>query len=208
MNIEAYEVPTTSFVPCSRITKQGVVAAIFPLVLLTAGTGGVMTARSAGELSSWVHNPTIHVARSLSRRIDTRSPAEHVALIRDTFGLNMSDLACVLGVTRPTVYAWLAGQEPKPETLTHIRRISRTAEEVKGLKIPRVENLIHRPILGGYSLLDKLKANEDPLAYLGMFKTFADKELHSRRAQKGSGKHKSSFDEVASNYSTPTHDRS
>jgi DNA-binding transcriptional regulator YiaG len=52
------------------------------------------------------------------QEVDTRSSAEHVANIRDVFAINMSDLASVLGVTRPTAYTWLEGQEPKPEAVT------------------------------------------------------------------------------------------
>ena len=89
---------------------------------------------------------------------DTRSPAEYVANIRDVFGVSMSDLAVILGVTRPIAYAWLDGNEPKQEsTITRIRQLSSIADRVKGMNIERMDKLIHRKILNGESLFDLLK---------------------------------------------------
>ncbi len=37
---------------------------------------------------------------------------EQIKLIKDSFGLNMSAMAELLNVSRPTVYAWMKGETP------------------------------------------------------------------------------------------------
>ena len=181
---------------------------VVPLLVLTAGTGGVMTAHTTAELNRWVHNPRIHVEPSSSMQIDIRSPAEHVANIRDVFSINMSDLAFVLGGTRPTVYAWLAGQEPKKEAIIRIQKLSCAADKFNQAKISRLDKLLHRPILNGHSLLDILKTDEDPVAALATLKAIADKEAQTRRESKGAGRHLRSLDDVLSESSVAVYERS
>lgn len=140
---------------------------VAPLLARTAGTGGIMTAHSTVERIKWVYDPLIHLEPPrVKKQVDVRSPAEHVANIRDVFAINMSDLASVLGVTRPTVYAWLAGQEPKGEAVRRIQQLSCAADKFNQAKIIRLDKLVHRPILNGRSLLDILKTDEDPIAAL------------------------------------------
>jgi transcriptional regulator with XRE-family HTH domain len=133
--------------------------------------------------------------------IDARSSAEHVSNIRDVFGISMSDLAAVLGVTRPTAYAWLEGQELKPEVAKRIQRLSRAADQFNQAKIPRLDKLIYRPVLNGRSLLDILKADEDPSDAVALLSEIAEKEAQSRREPKGSGKHLRSLVDVLSDFS-------
>jgi DNA-binding transcriptional regulator YiaG len=134
-----------------------------------------------------------------SEKIDTRSTAEHLSNIRDVFAINMSDLAIVLEATRPTVYAWLDGQEPKkPEAVQHIQQLSRTADVFGQANIQRLDKLLQRPILNGHSLLDLLKAKEDPLVALPSLKEISEKESRTRREPKGSGKHRRSLEDVLS----------
>ncbi|WP_199332809.1 hypothetical protein [Nostoc sp. FACHB-190] len=176
--------------------------------VLTPGTGGILTAQSATELNRWVYDPRIHIEPSQSKHIDTRSPADHVANIRDVFSVNMSDLASVLGVTRPTVYAWLAGQEPKEEAVIRIQQLSRAADKFNHANIIRLDKLVHRPILNGRSLLDILKTDEDPITFLPTLKAIADREAQTRRESKGSGKHLRSLDDVLSEFPVSIYERS
>lgn len=204
MTTTTYELPNTSFVPYSTTAKQGIVAVALPLMLLTAGTGGVLTTRSAEQLGRWLHAPSIQVERPCSRKaLDSRSPAEHVSFIRDIFGLNMSELASVLGVTRPTAYAWIQGQEPKSDAILQIQALSQTAENVDKTGIIHVSRLIRRPIFSGESLLDMLKAKKDISSTLTTLKELALKEQAARRTPKGSGKHKSTFADISAELSTP-----
>jgi transcriptional regulator with XRE-family HTH domain len=172
-----------------------------PFVVMVAGTGGLMTAHSAAKMPRYccVGSVLIHIEdpHSAKQEIDTRSTSEHVANIRNVFAMNMSDLAAVFAVTRPTVYAWLEGrQEPKPEAVKRIQQLSSAADEFGKANIKRLDKLLHRPILDGDSLLDILKANEDPLAVLPLLKEISEKEAKTRREPKGSGKYRRSLDDV------------
>jgi predicted transcriptional regulator len=109
----------------------------------------------------------------------------------------------VLNVTRPTIYAWLEGQEPKSETLQQISRLVRISEEIKKYSISRMDTFLHRPILNNNSLLDKLKAGEDIAKFLGEIKILADKEAANRKKIKGSGKKIRSSADVIREYSNP-----
>jgi len=183
-------------------------AAIKLLLVFAVGTGGIMTAHNTAELNRWLYNPRIHIEPAKANQVDTRSPAENVANIRDVFAINMSDLASVLGVTRPTVYAWLAGQEPKGEAVIRIQKLSRAADQFNRANIVRLDKLVHRPILNGRSLLDILKTDEDPVADLATLKAIADKEAQTRREPKGSGKNLRSLDDVLSESSVAVYERS
>ena len=168
------------------------------LMFLTAGTGGVMTAHNAAEALTRTSYSRIHAESYGAKHVNTRSPAEHVANIRDVFAISMSDLASVLWVTRPTVYAWLSGQEPKGEALIRIEQLSHAADKFNRANIIRLDKLVHRPILKGRSLLDILKTNENPVAALDALKAIANKEAQTRHEPKGSGKHLRTFDDVLS----------
>jgi hypothetical protein len=119
----------------------------------------------------------------------------------------MSEVAAVFGVARPTAYAWLDGQEPRTDAITQILRLSRIADELRKLNIPRVDTLVRRPILNGQSLVDLLKAGKCPLDGLGALKAAAQKEAHVRKTPKGSGKNKRSFDEVVSEFPSAYQER-
>jgi hypothetical protein len=174
---------------------------VAPLLFLTAGTGGVITAHGTAELNRWIYDPRIRIEFSADEKVDLRSPAEHIANIRDVFDINMSDLASILWVTRPTVYAWLAGQEPKGEAVIRIQHLSRIADKIHGANIIRLDKLIHRPVLNGLSMLDILKTDEDPTSAIAILKAIANKEEQTRHEQKGSGKHLRSFDDVLGDFS-------
>jgi DNA-binding transcriptional regulator YiaG len=178
---------------------------VAPLLILTAGTGGFMTAHNTAKaLGHWIYYPRIHIEPAVAQHVDTRSPSEHVANIRDVFAISMSDLASILGITRPTAYAWLEGQEPKPDAVIRIQQLSRTADEVKQMHISRLDKMVHRPILNGRSLLDMLKADENLSQALAKLKAIADKEAQSRTEPKGSGKNLRSLDDVLSESSIAT----
>jgi transcriptional regulator with XRE-family HTH domain len=170
-----------------------------PLLILTAGTGGNMTAHSVAELSRWAYTPNIHIERPSKN--DNRSPEEHVANIRDVFGISMSGLATVLGVTRPTVYAWLKGDEPKPEAVVRIQKLSHTADKFHQANIPRLDKLVHRPIINGRSLVDIFRADEDASGAVALLKEIAEKEAQARLKPKGFGKPLRSLDDVIGDFS-------
>jgi transcriptional regulator with XRE-family HTH domain len=183
--------------PIRTYEPHAKIKVVSPLFLrFVAGTGGAMTARSTEVLDRWTYDPHIHVERPVLENVDTRSPAEHVVNIRDVLGINMSELASIFGVTRPTAYAWLEGQEPKPGAVKRIQNLSYAADKIKRENIVCLDQLVHRPISNGRSLLDILKADKDPSEALAALKIVAEKEAQTRREPKGSGKRLRSLDDV------------
>lgn len=198
--INAYP-PPPYYIQSKRTGKSDQAIRLFtPLLASTAGTGGMISSHSAAMMGKWLHNPAIQIENSAKKEevFDKRSPSEHIANIRDVFAINMSDLASVLGVTRPTVYAWLGGQEPKGEAIVRIQQLSHVADKFSQENISRLDKLVHRPILNGRSLLDILKTGVDPIEALPIIKSVADKEARVRRESKSSGKHLRSLDDVLS----------
>lgn len=83
---------------------------------------------------------------------------EQIKLIKDSFGLNMSAMAELLNVSRPTVYAWMKGESPKlEEHITHIMYVVRQAKIYEALNLDRPDNFIKRPIFNEESLFSLLK---------------------------------------------------
>jgi DNA-binding transcriptional regulator YiaG len=185
------------------------ITAMIPPCIWTAGTGGFITAHSAAEILNRIHDPRIHVERSnINLSVDTRSPAEHVANIRDALEISMSDLASLLGVTRPTAYAWIEGQEPKIESVRQIEQLSRMADEINRANITRIDKLVHRPISDGRSLIDLLRTGQNLTDCLATLKLISKKEAKTRQESKGSGRNLRSLDDVLDEFSIVVEDRS
>ncbi|WP_419627896.1 helix-turn-helix domain-containing protein, partial [Thiolapillus sp.] len=193
--VTTYEQPQ---LPSTTVQSISPVKLVVPLMItLTAGTGGMVTARSTTKmLNRWIYDPGIHIEHSNEHKDDARTTAELVGAIRDALGLNMSDLAAVMGVTRPTAYAWLNGQEPRPDALKRIQELFRIADELTHYAIHRMDMLVKRPVFDGKSFLDRLLAKEDLTGAFAELKHYADKEVAARRVPKSSGKYVESIEEA------------
>lgn len=174
-----------------------VIQSVIPFFLIVPGTGGLMTIQSTEALSHWLYIPQIHIEHSTPHNIDTRSPAEHIANIRDVLKINMSDLATVFGVSRPTVYAWQEGQEPKSDAVKHIFRISQAADKIRNININRIDKLLTRPVFNGHSLIDLLKTEDNLSDAIFSLKKIADREEQRRKQPKGSSKYLRPLEEVS-----------
>ncbi len=169
------------------------------------GSGGNILASNAGKHSYYPKNSRIREEREKPNiKINSRPIADQIQFIREVLAINMSDLADLLKVTRPTIYAWLEGrQEPKAESLLQISRIEIISAEIKKYAISRMDTFLHRPIFNNSSLLDKLKAGEDISKFLSDVKKLADKEAENRKKIKGSGKKLRSTADAIRKYSNP-----
>lgn len=164
------------------------------------GTGSHGRARVPGP-----HTPGLYGFESNKPAAEPgRSPAEELQYIRQHLCLNMSDLALLLGVSRPTAYAWLDGDEPKEDNYHSIVRLSRIAEQFERLHLANLEKLLRRPVFDGRSLLDKLKASEEIGDCIPVLQNLASKEASARSRLKGSGK--SPDNQGLSNLSTPIYE--
>jgi transcriptional regulator with XRE-family HTH domain len=84
-------------------------------------------------------------------------PSGELAYIQDQFSLNVSELAKVLRVSRPAVYAWLRDEtEPQPEHLRRIHQIYSLAKEWRAISDAPLGRMRHS-ILGGTSIISLLE---------------------------------------------------
>jgi DNA-binding transcriptional regulator YiaG len=163
-----------------RLSRAGVeIESEWPQVLrsLRPGSAGVVVCIAGYE-------PYVPRAGSGSRVVDLRAPEQHspsperqpFSTYRQTLAmsaaeqmrevlaalaLNKSQLADVLGVTRPTLYDWLDGREPNPanaERLSAIVRILARSSVTSASALNA--RFVRRPLEeGGPSLLEELKAS-------------------------------------------------
>lgn len=108
--------------------------------------------------------PKAYVAiHEKSRAIDDTyyiSTRDLIHSIRQVFSLSITELADLLHVSRPTVYAYLEGkQQPQLENRQRLERLAQYAKQVQTLALD-LTFLIKRPLFDGRSLLDLLKDDE------------------------------------------------
>jgi transcriptional regulator with XRE-family HTH domain len=83
--------------------------------------------------------------------------AEMLVQIRTRLGLNMSQLANVLRVQRPTVYAWLnAAQKPNPANIERVRKVWQIAAFWGDLSSAPLKGALHREVVEGHTVLSLL----------------------------------------------------
>jgi DNA-binding transcriptional regulator YiaG len=117
--------------------------------------------------------------------VTSLSPSEQIKFIRETLRLNMSQIARLLGITRPTAYAWLDGRESdRGETAGKIMRLAVEVKKIKGMNIPRIDLLVKRFIFNGKSLLDLLKECKNIENEIDALKKIGDREEKTRRSSK------------------------
>jgi DNA-binding transcriptional regulator YiaG len=108
----------------------------------------LQAARRSLEETSAVETDTVDQA-------DIEAVPAAVSRLRVTLGLNMTELAQVLGVERQTVYAWLRGDsQPHKANLRRLYSLSRLAHAQRGARLPR--EAIHAPGGDGRSVADLL----------------------------------------------------
>ncbi|MDC4061124.1 hypothetical protein, partial [Acinetobacter baumannii] len=92
------------------------------------------------------------------KKINYLSISEQVEIIKNSFGLNMSAMAELLNISRPTIYAWLKGEPPKTQdNISHISFIVKHALSYRDLNLDRPDNFIKRPIFDSESLFSLLR---------------------------------------------------
>jgi transcriptional regulator with XRE-family HTH domain len=93
------------------------------------GTGGAATKRHVFEIWRIIAAP-FELVRS---HISVRSAAEQLAFIRHYLSLSVSDLARVMGVQRPTIYAWMQNGAPRRDSVERVAMLERIAAHWKTL---------------------------------------------------------------------------
>jgi transcriptional regulator with XRE-family HTH domain len=146
-----------------------------------------MTPEAALSRHQWLHDDSIEVTSAVAGAEDAelRTPAERLERIRQALGLTVTDLANLLGTSRPTVYAWLNGQEPRPEVHALLIRLERQSEAVAACELPRINKLVRRPLHSGSSLLERLQHGDPLEPALEELQRLAQREHSGRARHKG-----------------------
>jgi DNA-binding XRE family transcriptional regulator len=167
--MEQHPIPMKSPMPfaehrpySSATASAGKRGLIVPLYLaLIAGTGGTYATVNLPRALAIYRNPIFEIRGQREKHDQVLSIAQHLTSIRETLGLTMSDIAKIFDVTRPTVYSWFGGSNPRPEIRLKICRLSTLSDEFRAAGISRVGIYLRRPIGGNGSLLDLLKSDAD-----------------------------------------------
>ncbi len=152
---------------------------------------GAMVSGTAGTCQIAETNPPeirqfrfpVQEAPSVAARRKERAPstANSLAQIRDVFGLKMSELSQIFGVSRRAAYDWLEGAIPKPEITAKIYQLTTLATRFSNAGVPNVRHFIHRPILGERTLFELLKAGENLDRAIEIVRVTAIEEASARK---------------------------
>jgi transposase len=179
MNAQANQA-SIGFSPSKWSTPKNVASntPFLPIVLGTAATGFVMLAAvfsgGSGSHSSIIGQvparfvmPNGQAIGRNSEQIEVfetqkiRSVTEQVVLIRTVFGLNISDVANLFDVSRPTIYSWLKGIAPQGEALIKLNDFSKVSDRMALLELTRSDTLIKRPMFSGKTPFEILKKERE-----------------------------------------------
>ena len=120
------------------------------LLPLQRSTGGSATAEEDAGTTTMTS-----LEMRLLRAVQT--PAELVAQIRTAFSLNISELARVFGVERPTVYAWIAGDAtPVVANWNRLREVAGFAAVWLASNNAPIGDRVRRPVASGTSMIELL----------------------------------------------------
>lgn len=118
----------------------------------------------------WKENPVNYTSTAFSviMRTETRyfsmTSIEQVQLVLKYFGFTKTELATIIGISRPALYAWIDGtSEPSGENHNKLMKLAQMAHEVDACPgKPLFHGYIDRPLPGyNKSLLDYLSGNLD-----------------------------------------------
>ncbi len=137
---------------------SGIVKQMSQVALVVAGTGSIYAldyANTWGEHLKSRSALIIGIAISTSEPIDVRSPSQHLQNIKDVLGLNISEIAGFLQVSRQAVYKWLGNtSRPEDSKLARINALSTVADAFRKADIQRGGALLNVNVLNQQSLLN------------------------------------------------------
>ena len=97
-----------------------------------------------------------------ARRVDVRSPLQHLENIRTVLNPAVSDLASIFDVSRQAIYKWLSNDsKPEAEKSARVQALSQIADAFKEAGVARAGSLLKMKTFGDRSLMDIVKAGAD-----------------------------------------------
>lgn len=177
--------PSTYSGTPSLATLAVVAVALAPGVfssLMAPGSGGMDTVDTLSSRHYLFEGSAAPVTLTY---VKARSSEERIVYLRQVLGLSITDLAELLGVTRPTVYAWMKGGEMKEEHAHRLGELSSVAEELESAGVAGLAKLAKRKLSTGVSLFDLVKAGKPFSHLLHEVAALAETEQRQRLHKKG-----------------------
>lgn len=98
---------------------------------------------------------------SIREEQDDTAPTEVLSLLQHYLSLNLTDLAAVLHVSRPTIYSWMRDESaPQAYNVERIRQLARLTKFWSGLSRKPLGSHLRTPVLNGLSLFDLLSQEQ------------------------------------------------
>lgn len=157
------------------------VALLIPAVLVP-GSGGLSNVET---LISRHYLFEASAAPVTLRYTEARTTAEKVDHVRNVLGASITDLAELMEVSRPTVYAWMKGGEIRVEHVDRLDALVRAALELESAAIPNLPRLFKRKLSGGGTLMGLVKAGQPFDHLLAELAALSESEMRQRSRQKG-----------------------
>ena len=160
-------------------------------MVLGPGSGGMVTPATLQARSAWVSQDSTNAeVKSTSIRLPSADTAavslqQRLEALKVTLGLTVTDMAELFGGARPSIYAWLKGNEPRPDNVERLPEFENAATQVAGLDLPRVDKLVKRPLKSGDSLFLLIKQGMSLDAALAELAETGATEAEQRGTEKG-----------------------
>jgi DNA-binding transcriptional regulator YiaG len=143
----------------SQPKRMPITAFITLSAAMVAGTGGMLAANNVPSQSSFGAKPFIQILDWERRRLEEEK-ATHIDLItrvRAAFGMNYTQLAYSLNVSRQAVYDWVNGSQPRADVLTRLWHLESLGRNLHGISAPRKRSLLLRPAIENKNLLTLIR---------------------------------------------------
>jgi transcriptional regulator with XRE-family HTH domain len=128
-----------------------------------AGTGGSFSRAVSLLRACSIESLIDHPSSTISTKAESVATpvSELVARIRSAFSLRMTELAAILRVERPTVYAWLRGESsPLSRNYDRLAEIAHIATWWRAIGGPALGNAVRQAAPGQDSLVTMLSREE------------------------------------------------
>ncbi|NMZ58175.1 hypothetical protein [Pseudomonas nitroreducens] len=74
--------------------------------------------------------------------------SEKLSLLQSSFGISITQMSDILGVTRKTIYDWIDGSEPRPASSQKIDILTEISERHSNINLSRLKTVWNIPING------------------------------------------------------------
>jgi transcriptional regulator with XRE-family HTH domain len=156
VEIEIYERPTE--LPTATPQRFTPIILLTGLIMLT-GIGSVCSVVQTGDaLSHTIVTISYAADNDAASQVDSPTLKQDLNRIKESLGLNISEMAAAFGVSRTAIYGWLEGTIPHSRKITRITQLSML---LATSEVPRIKLLKNIPLSNGKTLLQSLALNAD-----------------------------------------------